>query len=115
MLKKKLKEMPNDRDLVKKQLVEVKEKILAIAWAENARKRRLRKRKARRDFEKNPFKFTKKLFEEEKSGVLNVPKEVLEAHLQEKFSDPLSDIPLGNFAHLNRPSPPEERFDTSPI
>ena len=115
MLKKKLKEMPNDRDLVKKQLVEVKEKILAIARAENARKRRLRKRKARRDFEKNPFKFTKKLFEEEKSGVLNVPKEVLEAHLQEKFSDPLSDIPLGNFAHLNRPSPPEERFDTSPI
>ena len=115
MLKKRLKEMPNDRDSVKKQLAEIKEKILAIARAENARKRRLKKRKARREFEKNPFKFTRTLFEEEKSGVLNVPKEELEAHLQEKFSDPLSDTPLGHFTDLNQPPPPEERFDTSPL
>ena len=29
-----------------------------------------KKRKARRAFDKNPFKFTKKLFKEEKNGVL---------------------------------------------
>ena len=32
--------MPNEREFVKKQLSEVKEKILVIARAENARKRR---------------------------------------------------------------------------
>ena len=77
--------------------------------------RRFKKRKARRAFDKNPFKFTKKLFEEEKSGVLKVSKETLEAHLQRKYSDPLTDTPMGNFGELNRLQPPEETFDNSPI
>ena len=38
VLKKRLKEMPNEREFVKKQLSKVKEKILVIARAENARK-----------------------------------------------------------------------------
>ncbi len=80
--------MPNEREFVKKQLYKVQEKILLIAWAENARKRRQKKRKAWRNFEKNPFKFTKKLFEGEKNGVLNIPKEDLEAHLRKKIYRP---------------------------
>ena len=77
--------MPNEREFVKKQLSEVKEKILVIARAENARKRRQKKRKARRNFEKKPFKFTKKLFEGEKNGVLDILKEDLEAHLRKNI------------------------------
>ena len=46
--------MPNELEFLKKQLSEIKEKILAIAKAENARKRRQKKRKARRNFEKKP-------------------------------------------------------------
>ena len=61
-----LKEMLNEREFVKKQLFEVKEKILVIAKAENAKKRRQKKKK-----KKKTFKFTKKLFEGEKNGVLN--------------------------------------------
>ena len=75
----------------------------------------VKKRKARRAFDENPFKFTEKLFEEEKNGVLNVPKETLEAHLQRKDSDPLSDTPRGDFGELSRSQPPEETFDNSPI
>ena len=62
-LKKKLKEIPGDKTLIKQQLSKIKEKILVLSQAENARKRWLKKRKARRAFDKNPFKFTKKLFE----------------------------------------------------
>ena len=36
--------MPNEREFVKKQLVEVKENILVIARAENARKSRQKKK-----------------------------------------------------------------------
>ena len=70
--KKRLKEMPNKREFVKQQFSEIKEKILVIARAENARKRRQKKRKARRNFEEKQktFKFTKTLFEGEKNGVL---------------------------------------------
>ena len=41
-LKKRLKEIPGDKTLIKQQL---KEKILVISWAENARKWRLKKKK----------------------------------------------------------------------
>ena len=94
LLKKRLKEMPNECEFVKKQLSEFKEKILVIARAENARKRRQKKRKARCNFEKK-FKFTKKLFEGEKNGVLNIPKEDLEAHLRKKYTDPSPTLHWG--------------------
>ena len=107
--------MPNEREFVKKKFSEVKEKILVIARAENARKHQQKKRKARRNFEKNPFKFTKKLFEVEKNGVLNILKEDLEVHLQKKYTNPLTDTPLRRLNELNRLHPPEEKFDDSPL
>ena len=64
---------------------------------------------------KNPFKFTKKLFAGEKNGVLNIPKEDLEAHLQKKYTNPLTDTPLKYLIELNRPHLPEEKFDDSPL
>ena len=108
--------MPNEREFVKKQLSDVKEKILVIASAENTRKRRQKKRKARRNFEKKKqqqkktFKFTKKLFEGEKNGVLNIPKEDLEAHLRKKYTDPLTDTPLRRLNEPNCPHPLEEKL-----
>ena len=102
-LKKRLKEIPGDKTLIKQQLSKMKGKILIISRAENARKRCLKKRKARRAFDKNPFKFTQKLFEEEKNGVLHEPKETLEAHPQRKYFDPLAYTPMCDFGELNRP------------
>ena len=74
-LKKRPKEIPGDKTSIKQRLSNIKEKIIVISQTENARKRQLKKRKGRRAFDKNPFKFTKMLFKEEKIGVLNVPKE----------------------------------------
>ena len=67
-LKKRLKEISSDKSLIK-QLSKIKEKILVISQAENTRKRRFKKRKARCTFDNNPFKFTKKLFEKKENGV----------------------------------------------
>ena len=55
------------------------------------------------------------MFEEGKNGVLNVPKENLEAHLQRKNSEPLADTLMGDFGELNRLQPLEGTFDNSPI
>ena len=74
-------------------------------------KRHLRKRKAICAFNTNPFKFTKKLFAEEKNGVLNVPKETLEVHLQ-KYYNLLADTPMVYFGELNRLQPLEETLTT---
>ena len=106
LLKKWLREMPDDRELVKKNLSEVKERILVIARTENASMWWLEKRKARHNFDKNPFKFTKKLFDGEKNEVLNIPKEDLEMHLQKKYTNPLADIPLGHISEHNEITSP---------
>ena len=68
-----------------------------------------------RNFEKNTFKFTKKLFEGERNGLLNIPKEDLEAHLRKKYTDPLTDTLLSRFNEPNRPQPPEEKSDDSAL
>ena len=64
---------------------------------------------------RNPFKFTKKLFEGEKNGVLNILKEDLERHLQKKYTNPLTNIPLGHLSEPNCPHPLEEKFDNLPL
>ena len=71
--------------------------------------------KSKAQFRKNLFKFTKKLFKGEKNGVLNIPKEDLEAHLRKKYTDPLTDTPLGRLNEPNCPHPLEEKFNDSPL
>ena len=48
-------------------------------------------------------------------GFLNIPEEDLEAHLWKKYTDPLTDTSLRCLNELNRPQPPEETFDDSPL
>ena len=114
-LKKRLKEIPGDKTSIKHQLSNIKEKNPCHITSGKRKETAVKKRKARCAFDKNPIKFPKKLSEEEKNGILNAPKETLEAHLQRKYSDPLADTPMGDFSELNRPQPPEETFDNSPI
>ena len=103
--------MPNESEFVKNQLSKVKEKILVIARAENARKRQQKKRKARRNFEKKKFKLTKKLFMGEKNRVLNIPrtwKHTFGKNIQ-------TDTPLEHRNEPNHQHLPEEKYDDSPL
>ena len=115
-LKKRLNEIPSDKTLIKQQLSNRK-RIFSLYISSGKHKEMAvkKKRKARRTFDKNPFKFTEKLFEQGKNGVLNVAKETLEAHLQRKYSNPLADTPMGDFGELNRLQPLEETFENTLI
>ena len=54
---------------------EIKNRLSALRRAENLRKRRKKKERARSNFFKDPFKFVKGLFTKEKSGNLQTTKE----------------------------------------
>ena len=62
--------MPNEREYVKKQLSKVKEKILVIARAENARKRQQKKQKARRNLKKKHLNSLRNFSRERKTESL---------------------------------------------
>ncbi|KAI8490092.1 hypothetical protein Bbelb_321620 [Branchiostoma belcheri] len=88
-------------------------KLAALRRAEKQRAKRKEREKARRSFFENPHRFTKKLFEQSKSGVLNVPKKDMEDHLRGVYSDKLREAPMPNIEGLVRPSQPGVEFDVS--
>ena len=75
------------------------------------RERRKEARRARELFYKDPFRFVRKVLEEAKSGELRVPKEELEAHMTQTYSDHRRDEPVQELEGLVRPNPPEREFD----
>lgn len=68
--------------------VNIKTRLASLRRAENLRKRRRKKEQARTRFYKDPFKFLKSIFPEEKSGALKTTKADLEDHLKATHSDP---------------------------
>ncbi len=91
----------------------VRTKLSALRRAEAQRVKRKKRDKARRSFFENPHKFTKKLFEQSKSGELNIPKQNLEDHIKEVYSDHHRESPMPEFTGLVRPSQPGVMFDVS--
>ena len=61
--------------------------------AEHLRQIKKKREKNRVQFVKNPFKFTKELLGEERSGILHCVKEEVEGYLHETHSDPLGQYP----------------------
>ncbi|XP_052257664.1 uncharacterized protein LOC127862512 [Dreissena polymorpha] len=81
------------RDLQRKQLRELRK-------AETARKNRRKRAQQRTAFIANPYKFSKKLLDKEKSGILNSSMEEIQTHLRDTQSDTRRDDPLGPCAHI---------------
>ncbi|XP_052245600.1 uncharacterized protein LOC127854577 [Dreissena polymorpha] len=81
------------RDLQRKQLRELRK-------AETARKNRRKRAQQRTSFIANPYKFSKKLLDKEKSGILNSSMEEIQTHLRDTHSDTRRDDPLGPCAHI---------------
>ncbi|XP_071500367.1 uncharacterized protein [Diadema antillarum] len=74
-----------------------------------------KRRRRRREFYKNPHRFTKRLFEEGVSGSLEVSKEELERHLKATYCDGRREEPFTGVAGLLRPQEPEVSFDLSEL
>ena len=105
--------MPDDRESGKKKLSEVKERILAIARAENTRKQQQEKRKARCNFEKKPVQIHQEIV---RGGEKCGPQyRIWKRTFGKKYADPLAVIPLGHLSEPNHPHSPEEKFDNLPL
>ena len=60
---------------------------------------------------RNPFKFTKSLLSDERSGTLESPREEVEEHLFRTHSDPDRNTPLGECSRIEQVNQPEVPFD----
>ena len=65
---------------------DLRSRLALLRKAERRRKMRKAKRRKRTAFYENPHKFIKKLFEENKGDVLEVPKDELEDHLRRTYT-----------------------------
>jgi len=115
-LKKQWSEAPNEeKEGLLILMDDLRKKIQAISRAEYERKKRQEKRQKREKFLKDPYGFTKSLFEQSRSGSLNVPQDVLEGHLKNTYSDQDRERPLPEMAGLVQPPEPEHQFDMSDL
>lgn len=92
---------------------DLKTKHSALSKAEAARKKKSKRKKTHDRFFKDPFQFARALFEQPKSGILTVEKDVLEQHLKDTYSQPSNATPL-NIPGLVKPGRPTTPFKDNP-
>ncbi|XP_052268608.1 uncharacterized protein LOC127869987 [Dreissena polymorpha] len=73
---------------------------MELKKAETARKNRRKRAQQRTAFIANPYKFSKKLLDKEKSGILNSSMKEIQTHLRDTHSDTRRDDPLGPCSHI---------------
>ena len=88
-------------------LHELKERRRVVRRAENARNRRVQRKKLRKAFIGNPFQASKEMLSPRVQSELNVSKEVLDEYVRGVASDPDREKELGELAGL--PDPPAHR------
>ena len=111
-LKKRLKtSLENEKPGILSLLNDIRKKIQTLARAEYERTKRKRRRAQVSAFYRNPYTFTRKILQGKKSGSLDVPKEELEAHLRQTYSDPGRAEPLPHIQGVPRPSQPGVPLD----
>ena len=113
-LKKQMKTAPeNELQGLDQLWKELKSKHNALSKAEALRKKRSKRKKTQDRFFKGPFQFARALFEQPKSGTLEVEKETLEQHLEKTYSQLKTDTPL-NIPGLVQPERPSTAFNDKP-
>ncbi|XP_053395771.1 uncharacterized protein LOC128555950 [Mercenaria mercenaria] len=85
--------------------------LLSLRRAEAANKRRKLKVRKRAAFVANPFKFSKSLFDKEKSGKLESSIEEVQQYLRDTHSDPQREEPLGDCPITEAETPPTTPLD----
>lgn len=106
---------PEEKEAIEVFLGDINKKISRLARAERKATKRRQFRQARKSFTEDPFRFTKNLFKEKTSGMLNVPKAELEHHLQNTYSDESREEEVSYMQGLNRPSQPGDQFNEGMI
>ena len=90
---------------------EVKKKHRQLMRDERRAVRKKERKRSRKEFMQDPYKFAKKLFDEKKGGKLDCSKEDLETHLKDTYTDPKRHIKLPPIDGLKRPTAPGKKFN----
>ena len=85
-----------------------------LCKGERALRRKKEQQRCRQEFFKGPFEFARKLFEQPRSGVLEVPRNELEQHLRSTYSDPLRLQDLSDMEGTTMATAPRTPFDCRP-
>lgn len=93
----------------------LRKKIIVLRRAEWHRRRRRERARKRAAFIANPFKFTRDLLGQKRSGRLASSQEDVDQYLSQKFSDPEKDQELGECHILINPPEPEVQMDMSEL
>lgn len=86
----------------------LRQKLISLRRAERHRRRGRERARKRMAFVANPFSFTKQLLGQKRSGTLRCPKEEINQHLSDKYSDSRREENLPTCREL--PTPPEPAF-----
>jgi len=115
-LKKKPREVSMTKEEEAAALKKITQSLKRLRKAERRRVKQVEKKKASKEFKKNPFRCIKSILNPTPVGELKCTKEELDAHLQETYGDPLRAVPLGDLEGLDEVGPaPRERFDLANI
>lgn len=91
-----------EKEGIKELTASLREQLIRIRRAERFKKKRKKQEAARAQFIKDPYRFTKSLLGEARSGTLISSKEAVEQSVEEAFSDPTRDDALeGNHGLIN--------------
>ncbi|XP_053332775.1 uncharacterized protein LOC128506382 [Clarias gariepinus] len=93
----------------------LRKKIRVLRRAEWHRRRRRERARRRASFIANPFKFTKELLGQKRSGRLGSSQEEINHHLTQMYSDSCRMHELGECNTLIDPPEPEVQFNTSDL
>ncbi|XP_060938981.1 uncharacterized protein LOC133018922 [Limanda limanda] len=93
----------------------LRKNIRVLRRAEWHRRRRCERARKRAAFIANPFKFTKDLLGQKRSGKLASSQEDIDQHLKQTYSDPVREQELGECNNLIEPPEPEVQFDMSEL
>ncbi|XP_063054019.1 uncharacterized protein LOC134448252 [Engraulis encrasicolus] len=116
VLKSQYKEAGDEERLGLSQLMAIhRKRIRVLRRAEWHRRRRRERARKRAAFIANPFKFTKDLLGQKRSGKLASSKEDIDQHLAEMFCDPGKELELGDCDILIDPPAPTFQFDMSEL
>ncbi|XP_063056077.1 uncharacterized protein LOC134450154 [Engraulis encrasicolus] len=115
-LKSQYKEAGDEERFGLAQLISMhRRRIRTLRRAEWHRRRRRERSRKRAAFIANPYKFTKDLLGQKRSGRLSSSKEDIDQHLAQMFSDPRREEALGECDILIDPPEPEVQFDMAEL
>ena len=95
-----------EKEGIKELTASLREQLIRARRAEGLRQRRKKQEAARAQFIKDPYRFTKSLLGEARSGTLTSSKEEVEEFVEESFSDPSRNNALAEDHGLGTIDPP---------